>query len=96
MESNCFLKVFLKIVLNFDWIIVLLQIKLVFRDFFFVFFETPDSSEGTSLLDYKNFWYSFSNLSLPLWQWGGGNVYLLVLSRWKVNITESTIAVVEL
>ena len=25
-------------------------------------------------------------LQLPLQQWGAGNVYLLVLSSWKVNI----------
>ena len=27
-------------------------------------------------------------LQLPLWQWGAGNVYLLVLSIRKVNITK--------
>ena len=26
-------------------------------------------------------------------QWGAGNVYLLVLSSWKVNIAEKTIAI---
>ena len=30
-------------------------------------------------------------LQLPLGQWGAGNVDLLVLSSWKVNITENTI-----
>ena len=29
-------------------------------------------------------------------QWGGGNVYLLVLSSWKVNIAENLIAVMGL
>ena len=29
-------------------------------------------------------------LQLPLWQWGAGNVYLLVLSSWKVNIAKKT------
>jgi hypothetical protein len=28
-------------------------------------------------------------LQLPLRQWGAGNVYLLVLSSWKVNIAEN-------
>ena len=32
----------------------------------------------------------------PLWQWGAGNVYLLVLSNWKVNIAENLIAVMGL
>ena len=32
-------------------------------------------------------------LQLPLRQWGAGNVYLLVLSSWKVNIAENPIAV---
>ena len=32
-------------------------------------------------------------LQLPLQQWGAGNVYLLVLSGWKVNIAENPIAV---
>ena len=35
-------------------------------------------------------------LQLPLWQWGTGNVYLLVLSSWKVNIAENPIAVMGL
>ena len=35
-------------------------------------------------------------LQLPLQQWGGGNVYLLVLSSWKVNIAENPIAVMGL
>ena len=35
-------------------------------------------------------------VQLPLWQWGSGNVYLLVLSSWKVNITENPIAVMGL
>ena len=32
-------------------------------------------------------------LQLTLRQWGAGNVYLLVLSSWKVNIAENPIAV---
>ena len=35
-------------------------------------------------------------LQLPLWQWGAGNVYLLVLSSWMVNIAENPIAVMGL
>ena len=32
-------------------------------------------------------------LQLPLRQWGASDVYLLVLSSWKVNIAENPIAV---
>ena len=32
-------------------------------------------------------------LQLPLRQWGAGNVYLLVLSSWKINIAKNSIAV---
>ena len=35
-------------------------------------------------------------LQPQLRQWGGGNVYLLVLSSWKVNIAENPIAVIGL
>ena len=35
-------------------------------------------------------------LQLPLRQWGAGNIYLLVLSSWKVNIAENPIAVMGL
>ena len=31
-------------------------------------------------------------LQIPLRQWGAGNVYLLVLSSWKVNIAKNPIA----
>ena len=51
----------------------------------------------------KDFWKNnhFENmartyLQLPLRQWGAGNVYLLVLSSWKVNIAENPIAVMGL
>ena len=30
-------------------------------------------------------------LQLPLRPWGAGNVYLFVLSSWKVNIAENSI-----
>ena len=35
-------------------------------------------------------------LQLPLRQWGAGNVYLLALSSWKVNIAKNPIALVGL
>ena len=35
-------------------------------------------------------------LQLPLRQWRVGNVYLLVLSSWKVNIAENPIEVMGL
>ena len=37
-------------------------------------------------------YYARMYLQLPLRQWGAGNVYLLVLSRWKVNIAKHPIA----
>ena len=37
--------------------------------------------------------YARTYLQLPLRQWGAGNVYLLVLSSWKVNIAENHVAV---
>ena len=37
-----------------------------------------------------------THLQLPLRQWGASNVYLLVLSSWKVNIAEIPIAVMGL
>ena len=35
---------------------------------------------------------AWTYLQLPLRQWGTSNVYLLVLSSWKVNIAENPIA----
>ena len=35
-------------------------------------------------------------LQLPLRQQGAGNVYLLVLSSWKVNFAENPIGVVDM
>ena len=35
-------------------------------------------------------------LKLPLQQWGASNVYLLMLSSWKVNIAENPIGVMGL
>ena len=40
--------------------------------------------------------YARTYLQLPLQQWGASNVYLLVLSSWKVNIAENPIAVMGL
>ena len=37
-----------------------------------------------------------NSMQLPLQQWDAGNVYLLVLSSWKVNIAENPIAVMGL
>ena len=39
---------------------------------------------------------AWTYLQLPLRQRGAGNVYLLVLSSWKVNIAENPIAVMGL
>ena len=39
--------------------------------------------------------YAKTYPQLPLRQQGAGNVYLLVLSSWKVNIAENPIAVIE-
>ena len=36
------------------------------------------------------------SLQLQLQHWGAGNVYLLVLSSWKVNIAENPIVVMGL
>ena len=41
-------------------------------------------------------YFARTYLQLPLRQWGAGNVYLLVLSSWKVNIAENPIAVIRL
>ena len=40
--------------------------------------------------------YAQTYLQLPLQQCGCGNVYLLVLSSWKVSIAENIIVVMEL
>ena len=42
------------------------------------------------------FEYAWTYLQFPLRQWGAGNVYLSVLSSWKVNIAENPIAVMGL
>ena len=40
----------------------------------------------------RNQWHmAWTYLQLPIRQWGAGNVYLLVLSSWKVNIAENLI-----
>jgi hypothetical protein len=53
---------------------------------------------------HKKLWYIFllcwhnaqTYLQLSLWQWEAGNVYLVVLSIWKVNIAKKPIAFMEL
>ena len=45
---------------------------------------------------FNSFELTRTYLQLPLGQWGAGNVYLLVLSNWKVNIGENPIAVLGL
>ena len=49
-------------------------------------FDEQGTSEGSAR----------TYLQLPLRQWGAGNVYVLVLSSWKVNIAENPIAVMGL
>ena len=43
-------------------------------------------------LEWANLYIAWMYLQLPLQQWGAGNVYLLLLSSWKVNIAENPIA----
>ena len=40
--------------------------------------------------------FAWTYLQLPLRQWRARNVYLLVLSSWKVNIAKNPIAVMGL
>ena len=40
--------------------------------------------------------FAWTYLQLPLRQWRARNVYLLLLSSWKVNIAENPIAVMGL
>ena len=50
-------------------------------------------------MNWKKCWQpnlAWTYLQLPLRQWGAGNVYLLVLSSWKVNIVKKPIAVMVL
>ena len=49
------------------------------------------SSQGLAGKDFAQ-----TYLQLPLRQWGAGNVHLLVLSSWKVNIAENPIDVMGL
>ena len=51
------------------------------------------SPQWTSSLDAG---FARMHLQLPLRQWGAGNVYLLVLSSWKVNIAKTLIAIMGL
>ena len=59
----------------------------------------PNANSGSELLKSplkRLFAIGQMYLQLPLRQWGAGNVYLLVLSSWKVNIAENPIAVMGL
>ena len=58
---------------------------------FSVFLFFTDFARQKNLTD-----IAWMYLQLPLRQWGVGNVYLLVLSSWKVNIAENPIAVMGL
>ena len=40
--------------------------------------------------------WAWMYLQLPLRQWGANNVYLLVLSSWRVNNAENPIAIMRL
>ena len=57
---------------------------------------------GAHLAEAKSFYispavsYGPTYLELPLRQWGASNVYLLVLSSWKLYIAENPIAVMGL
>ena len=79
-------------------------------DFHYRFFILIKALTGTSrvitlpwrdwMLLFRSFSFVWNNartyLQLPLRQWGAGNVYLLVLSSWKVNNAENPIAVMGL
>ena len=54
--------------------------------------KVSDVYKVTLGIDY----FAWTYLQLPLWQWGAGNVYLLVLSSWEVNIAENPIAIMGL
>ena len=54
--------------------------------------KVSDVYKVTLGIDY----FAWTYLQLPLWQWGAGNVYLLVLSSWKVNIAKNPIGVMGL
>ena len=51
---------------------------------------------GVWLGSYGSQAQAWTYLQLPLRQWGAGNVYLLLLFSWKVNIAENPIAVIGL
>ena len=63
-----------------------------------LFVEVTISSNGEHLILKYLFWYdkAWMYLKLLLQQWGAGNVYLLVLSSWKINIAENPIALMGL
>ena len=62
----------------------------------YVMVQTTTSSQGLINSFSSSVVKAWTYLQLPLRQWGAGNVYLLVLSSWKVNIAENSIAVMGL
>ena len=65
----------------------------------FVTFFAPQTKDSCPCPDtpiYRIHNHARTYLQLPLRQWGAGNVYLHVLSSWKVNIAENPIAVMGL
>ena len=58
-----------------------------------ILYELFDCFDSIHGLRTPNAW---TYLQLPLRQWVAGNVYLLVLSSWNVNIAENPIAVMGL
>ena len=64
--------------------------------------ETDRNSKDYLMIFPEDSWFQYRNnilndsartyLQLPLQQWGAGNVYLLVLSSWNVNIAKIPIA----
>ena len=59
-------------------------------------FLTQDNVEGIAKICKKlkhDDFLSYLQDRARLRQWGAGNVYLLVLSSWKINIAENPIAV---
>ena len=62
----------------------------------FLLTPNPSSCPRSYWMPLKLGYQARTYLQLPLRQWGAGNVYLLVLSSWKVNIAENPIAVMGL
>ena len=69
---------------------------IVFTSFWIDFIFRTSLIAWTDQFDCLNRDKARTYLQLTLQQWGAGNVYLLVLSSWKVNIAENPIAVMGL